>query len=121
MMRGAFAGCIAILLVVVASACAEPAATEPLARGRQLYRQLDCGRCHQVAGQGGRIGPDLTRAGAVSEERRPADPKGYLRESLTEPGSYVVPGYPDTMPRGLTRGMSAFDLDSLVQYLGSLR
>lgn len=121
MMRGAFVWCIWIALAVLAGACAEPAATEPLARGRQLYRQLECARCHQVAGQGGRIGPELTRVGAVAEERRPADPTGYLRESVTEPGRYVVPGYPDTMPRGLTRGMSAFDLDSLVAYLSSLR
>lgn len=121
MMRGVRAGCIAIALATVFSACSEPAATEPLARGRQLYRQLDCGRCHQLAGQGGRVGPELTRIGAVAEERRPADPTGYLRESLTDPGNYVVPGFTDVMPRGLVRGKSAFDVDSLVAYLNSLR
>jgi mono/diheme cytochrome c family protein len=118
MMARALVLCLAL---ATSAACAEPPATEPVARGRQVYRALDCGKCHQIAGDGSRIGPDLTRAGAVAEARQPADPAGYLRGSVTDPGAYVVPGFTDTMPRGLVRGLTAGDLDALLAFLASLR
>lgn len=121
MMRRRVLRCIALVAVLGLAACAEPPATEPAARGRQVYRALDCGRCHHVAGDGGRLGPELTRAGAVAEQRRPGGAADYLRQSLTDPGAYVVPGERDTMPRGLVLGLSASDLDALVAYLLTLR
>lgn len=45
----------------------------------------------------------------------------YLRESIVDPGAYVVPGYQDSMPRDLGRDLSPTDLDDLVAYLLSLR
>jgi hypothetical protein len=45
----------------------------------------------------------------------------YLRQSVLDPGAYVVPGYPDSMPRGLGRDLSPTDLDALVTYLASLK
>lgn len=110
-----------IVIVIALAACGEPPATEPVARGRQVYRALDCGRCHQIAGAGARIGPELTRIGRVAEERRPGAAEEYLRSSLIDPGVYIVPGYTDTMPRGLVRGLSAADLDALVAYLAAQR
>ncbi|HET8568044.1 MAG TPA: c-type cytochrome [Candidatus Limnocylindria bacterium] len=110
--------CIASAALV---ACAEPPATEPVARGRQVFRALDCGRCHQVGNAGGRVGPDLTRVGTVAAGRIPGvAAEEYIRRSLVGPGEYVVPGYSDIMPRGLVRGLSQADLDALVRYLGSL-
>ncbi len=113
--------CIAILGAVSLAACAEAPASEPVARGRQLYRALDCAKCHQIAGAGGRLGPELTHIGTVAGERVPGAASDYLRQSLTDPGAYVVPGQRDTMPRGLTRGLSEADLDALLAYLASLR
>ena len=119
MMRCAFALCVALAALV---SCVEPPATEPLARGRQLYRQLDCGRCHFIDGDGGRLGPDLSHIGTVGADREAAlSADGYIRESIGSPGSYVVPGYSDTMPRGLARRLSQSDLDALVLYLASHR
>jgi cytochrome c553 len=45
----------------------------------------------------------------------------YLRQSLIDPGAYVVPGYPDSMPRGIAGQLSAEDLAALVAYLASLK
>ena len=119
MMRRALAFCVAVAALI---ACVEPPATEPYARGRQLYRQLDCGRCHVIDGDGGRLGPDLSHIGAVGEEREPGvSADDYIRESLLSPGSYIVPGYNDVMPRGLARRLSQSDLDALVLYLVSHR
>ena len=112
-------GCIVIVSALVA--CGEPPATEPVARGRQVYQALDCGRCHQIAGAGARFGPDLTQIGTVAESRRPGGAAEYLRASLLDPGSYVVPGFPDTMPRGLARHLSPEDLEALLAYLAAQR
>lgn len=120
-MRPQVALCIALALAWLA-ACAEPPATDPIARGRQVYRQLDCGRCHHIAGSGGRLAPELTHIGTVAQTQRPSyTAEEYIRESILEPGRYVVPGYGDVMPRGLALRLSERDLDALVRYLASLR
>lgn len=113
---------VACALALALGACEEPPATEPIARGAQLYRKLDCGRCHHVDGQGGRLGPDLSHIGTVAETRRPGtSPEDYIRESVLTPGAYVVPGYNDVMPRGLARTLPESDLDALVRYLEAHR
>jgi mono/diheme cytochrome c family protein len=111
-----------LALAALLSACAEAPATEPIARGAQVYRQKSCGSCHAIAGSGGNIGPPLTHIGTVAETRQPGtSAEDYLRTSITDPGAYIVPGFPDSMSRGLARGLSADDLDALVRYLLSLR
>lgn len=115
-MRPGLALCVALALVLLA--CQEPPATEPVARGRQVYRQQGCGQCHQIEGVGGRLGPDLSHIATVGATRKPGmGPEDYIKESLDSPGAYVVPGYNDVMPRGLARGLSDFDVESLVRYL----
>lgn len=111
-----------VVLAALAGACEEPPATEPVARGRQVYRKLDCGRCHFVEGRGGRLGPELTRIGSVAQGRQPGlSAEDYIRRSILDPGAYIVPGYNDVMPRGLARGLSESDLEALVRYLASRR
>ena len=120
-MGRALIACIAAASVV--SACApEPLATDPIARGRQVYHQMNCGSCHEPNLLGQRIGPPLDHIGSVAATRRPgSSAEAYLRMSITDPGAYVVPGYTDSMPRGLDRSLSPEDLDALIAYLASLR
>ena len=109
---------IALVACVLAVACAEPRATDPVQRGQQVYRQKSCASCHQIGGDGGTVGPPLTHIGTVAASRKPgASAEDYIRESLLDPGAYVVPGFPDTMPRGLVRDMSQEDFDDLVLFL----
>jgi len=118
-MRLLLCACTALSIAV---ACAEPPATDPVARGRQVYRSLDCGRCHQIAGEGARFAPELTHIGTVAATRVPGvAAEAYIRESIVSPSAYVVPGYPDVMPHGFQLGLSPADLDALVTYLTSLR
>jgi len=115
-MRRLFALC-AVVLVALA-ACDEPPAAEPYARGAQLFRKLDCGRCHFIDGQGGRIAPELTHVGTNAASRAAGvSAEDYIRRSIQDPGSYIVPGFQDIMPRGLARNLSTADLDALVLYL----
>lgn len=109
---------IACAFALMLGACEEAPATEPIARGEQLYRKLDCGRCHHIDGQGARLGPDLSHIGTVAETRQPGTPAAdYVRESILAPGAYVVPSYNDVMPRGLARTLPESDVDALVRYL----
>lgn len=114
----------ALLLSAVAlvCACAEPRATDPLARGRQVYREKNCASCHRIGDEGATTGPPLTHIATVAETRQPGlSAEAYVRQSILDPGAYIVPGYPDTMPRGQARGLSPEDFDDLVRYLLTLK
>ncbi len=58
-------------------------------RGRALFvghAQAQCIRCHKVAGQGGDVGPDLSRLGAKTDRRQ-------FRQSLLEPDAMISLGF----------------------------
>ena len=55
-----------------------------LALGRQIYLK-NCGQCHQLYGEGGRIGPDIT--GAQRQDI------GYLLENILDPSAVVAPDF----------------------------
>jgi len=112
------------LAVIVASCTPGAPVTEPVARGRQVYDRLGCATCHEagLANLFRPVGPPLDHIGTVAATRRAGvPPEDYIRQSIAEPGAYVVPGYPDSMPRGLGERLNGEDLDALVSYLASLR
>jgi cytochrome c oxidase cbb3-type subunit 3 len=51
-----------------------------------FWAKGQCGQCHQVGTRGGKMGPDLTRAGRTRS-------LGYLRESIVDPSADITPGY----------------------------
>ena len=68
-------------------------ALEPLLRGGDMERgrivferKAGCANCHQIAGQGGVIGPDLTKIGAIRAGRD-------LIESIVMPSATFAQGY----------------------------
>ena len=54
--------------------------------GRRLYSENGCAACHQIGGNGGRLGPDLMRIG----RSRSLD---YLREALVAPNADITSDY----------------------------
>jgi putative heme-binding domain-containing protein len=52
-----------------------------------FWDKARCGQCHQVGSRGGRLGPELTRAGRMRS-------LAYLRESIVSPNADITPGYP---------------------------
>lgn len=126
---------ILVLVSVVSVGCgraAAPAPEKPAAgveQGKQLVAtkaQPACGVCHAipgVAGATGAVGPSLAGVGTRVAARVPGKPaEVYLRESLTDPNAYVVPGFlsPSPMP-SYREQLSARELDDIVAFLLTLR
>jgi putative heme-binding domain-containing protein len=59
----------------------DPAAGEAL-----FWGKAGCGECHSVRGRGGKLGPDLTNAGATR-------PLAQLRQGILDPDAGGVSGY----------------------------
>ncbi|MDA0810549.1 MAG: c-type cytochrome [Planctomycetota bacterium] len=57
-------------------------------RGREIFfgKITACSSCHTVAGQGGKVGPDLTKIGAIRKQRD-------LLEAIMFPGASFARGY----------------------------
>ena len=57
-------------------------------RGREIFfgRTTACGSCHTIAGQGGKVGPDLTKIGAIRKKRD-------LLEAIMFPSASFARGY----------------------------
>ncbi len=80
---------------------------DEMKHGAELWGRIGCGACHQVAGQGGYVGPDLSNAG------RRLKP-GWTSAWLASPGKYK----PGTLQPDY--GMSPADLRALTAYVSSL-
>jgi cytochrome c oxidase cbb3-type subunit III len=63
-----------------------------VARGKSVYESSGCAGCHIISGEGGGVGPELTRVGAM---RGPS----YLRTTLLTPGTNL-PQEAGAMERG---------------------
>ena len=63
-----------------------------VAHGRAVYDSSGCGACHIINGEGGGVGPELSRVGAM---RGPS----YLRTTLLTPGA-ILPHEGGAMERG---------------------
>lgn len=117
-----------LILLSILAGCG--ASSDPLVRGKALYDKLGCNACHAIAGQGGTTGPDQTHLVANAAQRikdpnykgKATDAASYIRESITQPGAFVVPGFPDNlMPTTFGQQLSAQELDDLVAYLLTLQ
>jgi mono/diheme cytochrome c family protein len=94
-----------------------------VAAGEKIFREKgQCTTCHTVGGPGGR-GPDLGGAGARAATRKPGmSAKAYLVESLVDPAAFIVPNYPNIMPK-VDRppiGLNRSELWATAAYLESL-
>lgn len=86
----------------------------PVHRGKALLAQYGCQACHKVEGEGGEIGPDLTRAAA---SRSPEE----LMRKIVEPSAWTTPGYQaGIMPAELGRSIPEGDRHEIVAYLAGL-
>src|SRR5438067_9499645 len=64
-------------------------------RGRAVYARLDCATCHIANGQGGSLGPELTKIG---QRRAPS----WIRQAILNPGSLKSKGVQGILASGFT-------------------
>jgi mono/diheme cytochrome c family protein len=87
--------------------------------GQQIFTAAGCAGCHTFgpAKSTGTIGPSLdelkTEAGKM-EPGKSADQ--YIRESLEDPGAFIVKGYPNAMPAFKGR-LSDAQIKALIDFL----
>ena len=87
--------------------------------GEQIFTAAGCAGCHEFApaGSNGNIGPSLdqlkTEAGNIEPGKSAEE---YVRESLTDPGAFLVQGYPNAMPSFQGR-LTDEQIQALVDYL----
>jgi cytochrome c551/c552 len=98
----------------------------PAAAGLLVYSRMGCGGCHALsaAGATGNIGPPHNGLGATAAQRIQSDgytgqagtAADYIRESIVNPGVYIVPGF-EAVPMPPFSSLSSEDLNALVQML----
>jgi mono/diheme cytochrome c family protein len=95
-------------------------------RGREIFEtgggviSAYCVKCHSLDGSvgTGAAGPSIQGISGLAGERMPElSAEDYLRQSITEPGSYVVEGFDNRMPRIFRFILSEEDLDDLVAFM----
>jgi len=91
---------VAVALVTVAA--------QGAMRGEQIFKEK-CAMCHVVKGQGGKIGPELTKIAAKMKEKE-------IRAQLDNPRK-ANPA--STMPS--FKALPKADMDALVGYLKTLK
>ncbi len=80
-----------------------------------IIRGAGCTACHKISGEGGAIGPDLTRVGS----RLPAN---LIRESILTPDAKVAKGFEKfkgIMPKTFGNQLTGAQLEALVQFLAA--
>jgi cytochrome c oxidase subunit 2 len=95
--------------------------SEEIAEARKLLEKYGCMACHSLADQGGQVGPALDRGEIVEDAKElRLSLEEYLRQSILQPGAYIVKGFSDVMPKDFGKKMTAEEFELLVRYLASL-
>lgn len=87
--------------------------------GEQIFTAAGCAGCHTFgpAGSNATIGPSLDDLQNAAGNREPGkSAEQYLRESLTDPGAFLVQGYGNAMPSFDGR-LTDEQIQALVDYL----
>lgn len=104
-----FAGFSLIAANILMAAPAKASKSAAIAAGKAVYDDKGCNECHQINGKGGQAGPELSHFGSKKN-------KAWIRKQITDSKSHFknsfMPGYDD---------LSRKDLDTLVNYLSSLK
>lgn len=74
-----------LLAILLCAGSAGAAADE----GKQLYDTKGCAGCHKIAGEGGEVGPDLTREGTRTDRDRAWHIRHLLNPAEVVPGSIM--------------------------------
>lgn len=97
---------------------------DPAARGEYWFKRPPaiCATCHALEPDIVIVGPSLAGIASRAASRVPGmDAETYLRDSILDPGAFVVPGFPDAMQRNLGDKLSAAQINDILAFLLTLR
>jgi len=86
----------------------------PISTAQEIFSHFTCDACHKIEGAGGELGPDLSHIG----DRRDA---AYIRRSILDPNADIAEGFVPMMPPIYSNQMYASELETLVNYLSSMK
>jgi mono/diheme cytochrome c family protein len=87
--------------------------------GDQIFTAAGCAGCHTFspAGSNGTIGPNLNDLKAAATKfAKGKTPEDYVRESILDPGAFLVPGFSNAMPSFKGR-LTDKQIQTLIDYL----
>jgi cytochrome c oxidase subunit 2 len=89
------------------------------AAGKALFASNGCGGCHtyKPAGSTGKVGPDLDKLAADATKANRGSLAAYTKESIEDPGAYVVPNYPNGVMPAFKGTLTDSQINDLVAFL----
>jgi len=103
-----------------AEAEASPTLTPIQQEGEAVFRNF-CASCHAIFPDTVIVGPSLSGIATRAQQRIDGmDGIEYLQSSILMPGSYVVEGFGDLMPKEFGKQLSGEQFDALLAYLLTL-
>jgi cytochrome c oxidase subunit 2 len=123
-----------VLLAFALAGCGEEKVVQPVpetvigtvaqapsgaAAGKALYTSNGCGGCHtyKPAGSAGKVGPDLDNLAADAKKANKGALPVYTKESIEDPGAYVVPGFPNGVMPVYKGKLTDSQINDLVKFL----
>lgn len=86
-------------------------------RGSALLEEYGCNACHGEEAAG-IVAPGHADVAAVAAERRPPlSAAAYVYEAIVYPDHYIVPEWPNSMPKNYGEMIPARDLGDIIAYL----
>ena len=95
------------------------AAPTGAAAGKAVFESNGCGGCHTYApaGSAGKVGPDLDKLAADALKAKKGSLQDYTKESIEDPGAYVVPGFPNGVMPAYKGQLTDQQIADLVDFL----
>jgi len=98
------------------------------ARGKEIFfassigQSAGCRVCHSIKPGEKKVGPSLAGIATRAATRVPGmSAEEYIRQSIVDPGAYVVEGFPNAMLPDMAEKLSDQDLEDLIAFLMTLR
>jgi mono/diheme cytochrome c family protein len=93
----------------------EPEARDAIDDPKVLLVKFTCDACHMINGEGGEVGPNLSKIGADRD-------RAYLRRALLNPNADLAKGFEaDLMPADIGEQIYVAELELLLDYLAGLK
>ena len=88
--------------------------------GESVFSANGCSACHST-GDNRIVGPGLAGVFERAESRRTGKTaEEYVFTAITDPGSFIVDGFPNAMPGSFGSTISEGDIQDLIAYLATL-